>query len=417
MTRRGAQPAPAWLHADVLARVWGLVAQGLERRSLAPRGRVDVPGLTREERHALTDVLGTPVTAEVIRLDLAQLDERLGRRTGLGLVEVVAALVGRPLVDRSARRREAAHRREEPFEAAHAWVARRLGVDGGGAPAWVGAWLEGLRRDGLLSVGDGVRLVTTALDVLAACGALGPGDGGDRTRSRTDLAARVTGSSHGLDDDTRLALLVLRAAAARADSRLPRGAAARRTLWETLGVVTDRVSTTCLTWGLRLGGERDSSAREAPVVRHLTWWELDREDGPDASRVVLVCENPRTLEALAEREPAGVGVVCTMGRPNLVVREVLQRLATAGTELYYHGDFDWPGITLANACVRDFGAVPWLMSATDYERGHGSEPLKGLTVESDWDPELGPAMRARGVAVHEEALLPQLLDRVGELSR
>ena len=82
----------------------------------------------------------------------------------------------------------------------------------------------------------------------------------------------------------------------------------------------------------------------------------------------------------------------------------------------YHGDFDWPGLALANACRRDFGAIPWLMGADDYEGGHASEPLKGAAVEAEWDPELAPAMRSRGLAVHEEAVLDSVLSRVRDLA-
>jgi uncharacterized protein (TIGR02679 family) len=87
----------------------------------------------------------------------------------------------------------------------------------------------------------------------------------------------------------------------------------------------------------------------------------------------------------------------------------------SGAVLRYHGDFDWPGVALANACLEDFGAQPWRMSADDYLDGHGTHALAGSSVEAAWDPELGPAMRSRGVAVHEEAVLRQVLARLPEL--
>jgi uncharacterized protein (TIGR02679 family) len=105
-----------------------------------------------------------------------------------------------------------------------------------------------------------------------------------------------------------------------------------------------------------------------------------------------------------------------MGRANLVVREVLTRLGHAGAVLRYHGDFDWAGLSLANECVAEFGAVPWLMSVDDYTSGQGSVALLGGPVEAAWDPELAPAMRARGLAVHEEAVLDLLLQRLADLT-
>jgi uncharacterized protein (TIGR02679 family) len=81
---------------------------------------------------------------------------------------------------------------------------------------------------------------------------------------------------------------------------------------------------------------------------------------------VFVCENPRVLEAIAERGLAGIAIVCTSGRSTLVVLEVLRRLAESGAHIRYHGDFDRPGIAMVNQLVAMFDAQPWRMSADDY---------------------------------------------------
>lgn len=430
---------PGWLHGDRLHRVWGLVGDALERRSLEARGTVELRDLSREERHALSDVVGAPITGEAVRLKLADLDARLRVRTGRELAAVVTWLTGRSLVDRADRRRLAAARREEPFEAARQWLSSRITSEadrpeaamGGGAwvEGWVEGWVDGLRRDGVLTtVKDGGAVLVSALEVLDDRGAFALSEEQVPARlvvARTELAARHTGSAHGLDDGTKVALLVLRAAAARAATSLPRTATDRRRLWESLGVVVDRVSTTCLTWNL-LGesarihaSEKDvvAGAARGPAPVHVTWWDLEAGLDLAPGQRVLVCENPRTLEAIAEScGSARLGVVCTMGRANLVVAEVLGRLVRSGGVLRYHGDFDWPGVALANACFRDYGARPWLMSADDYLTANGAHQLTGQTVEAAWDPELGAAMRSRGVAVHEEAVLDRLLERLAEIA-
>ncbi|MEO7131621.1 MAG: DUF2399 domain-containing protein [Dermatophilaceae bacterium] len=437
---RGTEEPPEWLHALALSRVWDLLAEALERRDLAARGRVQLRDLTRDERHAFTDVLGYPVTTPEIRVDLAGLDRRVAERLGRDLAETVSWVTSRALVDRSGRRADVASRREAPFAAAATWLERRGQQRGAPAP-WVGEWLDGLRRDGILTPWeDAVTLIDGALTVLdhraalddagTAAGQTGL-DGGTagavegRHRpaplARTELAARVVGDAHALDDGTRLSLLLLRAAAVRAGMPLPRSAGDRRALWESLGVVRDRVSTTCLTWGLVQ--EQDSwAASRCPLVGegaaplHLTWWDIESGASFARGQTVLVCENPRTLEAIATHRPPDLAVVCTMGRPNLVVRAVLDLVTQSQAVLRYHGDFDWPGIEMANVCRREFGAQPWLMSVGDYTEGHGSQPLKGAVVEAEWDPELAPAMRSRGVAVHEEARLDVLLQRLTELA-
>lgn len=59
--------------------------------------------------------------------------------------------------------------------------------------------------------------------------------------------------------------------------------------------------------------------------------------------------------------------------------------------------------------VHRVGVLPWRMSAEEYLDHPARLPLTGGHVEALWDPELAPAMRHRGLAVHEEAVLPELL--------
>ena len=202
-----------WLHGDRLLRVWKLLGDALERRSLEARGVLELRDLTRDERHALSDVVGRPVTGDALRLRLGELDGRLRARTGHALVEIVGALTGAEPVDRSARRRAATARRDEPFVAAGEWLRVHLPGPAPGAreaAGWVDEWLSGLRRDGVLTaVPDSAALLLTALEVLHDRGVLGgwPADddarrgtdaeGGRRESvvARTDLAARRTGSA------------------------------------------------------------------------------------------------------------------------------------------------------------------------------------------------------------------------------
>ena len=89
----------------------------------------------------------------------------------------------------------------------------------------------------------------------------------------------------------------------------------------------------------------------------------------------------------------------------------------AGARLAYRGDFDWPGVAIANRMIGRYDARPWRMGATDYEqhvatardRGTPLPSLAGTTVDAAWDPELTPAMTALGIAVQEESALEILL--------
>lgn len=394
-------PLPGWLADPSLARVWGVLRERLEARGLRPEGRVVLAGLSRAERHAVAGLLGRVVTGARVSVDLGRLDGRLVERSGAGgLVDVVAAATGAPLRDRPAQRAERSAAREEPFTVARDRLA---------GAAWLEEWLDGVRRAGVLArARDPVAAI---LDAAAVLDRLRDADGAART-SRTELAAAVVGEAHALDDGRTVTALVLRALAARAGVPVPATAGGRRDLWERFGVSVDAVSTTCLTLGLRAADSpvaaRLALAAEAGDPVHLTPWDLRRcrLDVPDR---VLVCENPRVLEAVAERFGGRVPAVCVSGQPALVVLDVLRGLA--GARLRYHGDFDWPGIAIANRLVREVGALPWRMGAEEYLAAlrPANAPLAGAPVEPVWNAELGAAMRHHGVAVHEEAVVDDLL--------
>lgn len=296
---------------------------------------------------------------------------------------------------------------------------------------------KSLRRDGVLTRAEApAGLVRAALDIVWQRRAyLGTGASGALPEpiARTELAAQLFGDAHALDDGRRLGMVVQRAieCVVGRDGSVAGPGGSSRELWEQVGVLADRVSSTAMTLGVRvrLGsrpGERLAAYERTGAVAHLTWRDLDDGLAVEPGQTILVCENPRVVEAAADaggadsRSERGgrahcggwaseVGLVCAGGRPALVVVALLDRLREAGARLLYHGDFDWPGLAIANLLVRRCGVRPWRMTAEDYFAVPAQLPLTGRRVEALWDPELAPAMARRGLAVHEEALLPGLI--------
>jgi uncharacterized protein (TIGR02679 family) len=103
-------------------------------------------------------------------------------------------------------------------------------------------------------------------------------------------------------------------------------------------------------------------------------------------------------------------LVCIDGQPKTAARLLLDRLKSAGITLLYHGDFDWPGIQIANLVIERHSAVAWRFSCQDYRQLTGGINLSGSPVVASWDPELMPAMLARGRGIHEEQALDCLLE-------
>ncbi len=408
--------AREWLAQPALARLWDGLRHRLERNGLMVRGRLVIADPDHAEREALGLLMGRAYSSGAVSVALRDLDDRLrSGAAGCGVADVVSQLRG-PLTSRPAAR-DARRAASEQIWAAADDALRAAALDG--AP-WAEQWLAEIRRGGTLArLGPerASRLMTQAVGVLAR---LLPGGG--QCRARGELAERVTGTAHGLDDDTLLAKIVLRALARARGVEPPGDARARRELWEAAGVPTDRVSSTVLTCGLaplgddwpaRLLRERARAAAET----HLTMRDLRRMEWRlRPGTEVFVCENPRVIEAAAD---AGCQrpLVCTAGSPATIVLVLLDALIAAGARLAYRGDFDWPGVAMANRMIGRYAARPWRMSAADYEehaatardRGTPLQPLAGPPADATWDAELTPAMRALGVAIQEESALELIL--------
>jgi uncharacterized protein (TIGR02679 family) len=158
--------------------------------------------------------------------------------------------------------------------------------------------------------------------------------------------------------------------------------------------------------------------REAGEPYRLSVRQLLR-DVPDFDVVretrIYICENPNVISAAANRlGVASAPLVCVEGQPRTAARLLLERLATAGARLAYHGDFDWGGIHIGNAVIGDFGASAWRFSAPDYEMTRGGRKLTGRPASARWDSALSSAMKRAGRAVHEEQVMNDLLSDLSQ---
>lgn len=377
------------------------------RRRLAAAGLEPVGTVTAElDEHAadlLGGVLGRRLSAGRRRVPLADLDAVLrASPAGVSLVEAAVQLHG-PLRDRPAER-AAADRARTTAEDTWAGLLDDAHLDG----PWVAVWTEGLRSTGLLrsspeSLRAGVRAVT---DVVVD----------PRPRTLGELAAAVAGDAHGLDPGRRAGAVAVRGLAALAGKPSPSTAGDRARLWAEVGVRTDDVSGTVLVLGWR--PPRTSAWAVSMRARadlglptHLTLRELRTAPRPWAAPgdVVHACENPQVLQAAADRAVAGP-LVCLQGNPSAAGALLVAGLVGDGALVRYHGDFDWPGVAIAGR-VLAVGAQPWRLGAADYVAAVPpvGVPLTGRPVPTSWDPLLAEAMAEEGFAVHEEAVLDDLL--------
>lgn len=400
--------------------LWAAVRARLERTGTVAgsgpaRGRVATPTLPAPARAALAAVLDRPVGAGV---DLAVLEAGLAR-LGIGpdLPSALATL-GEPVSGEAAARRAERTRQRDGRDAARATVASTW------PESWAADWIDSVIRAGVLRGLDAeaarrfVAQVRQVFDHLAAAGAAFEGrDSGGV--SRVEVAARLLGDAHALDTGSRLEVAVGRALAAQQAAKPV--ASGPVDPWDAAGVQRDLVSAPVLTWNLPVNDACGlapliRSAGELGVPLHLSKLALTAHPVQvPAGAEVLVCVNPRVVEAAAQRRVAGA-VVTTNGNPSTTAVLLLAQLAATGATLRYHGDFDAAGLRICARMAR-LGAVPWRMAAADYAEAVAAAERDRVVLPFDpdrapptpWDPGLQAAFDACRQIVHEERLLDVLL--------
>ena len=425
-------PVPESLRGRSLQPVWAGARRHLDRHGSRRRGSIRTPDLDPASALALTSMLG-PVGR---RLDLTSLEAKfVDLGVGRDLDEALTHLGHPPSCD-------ALQRRAERARTVSARGALERAVEPWHEP-WADEWAQAIVRAGLLSGLDGADVqilladVRRLLDSLERyeCRVSDPlpedragkselrSDAGSPPASRTELAAALFGSAHALDPGTRLASLVSRALRYRTGLDLE-----GRELWEAVGVQTDRVSAPALVWAVAATGhstlaELLRSAAEGGLPFHASLLALHRHPvSVPAGTPVLAVENPRLVEAAAERG-LKCCVVASNGNPSTAVTTLLGQMRESGATVWYHGDFDAAGIAI---CRRMHGShcKPWMMASGDYRSAIQMAAESGVRLERDtkkcgptpWDPPLEHVFDTRRLIVHEEFVTDKVLTGFADMA-
>ncbi|MFE1437198.1 TIGR02679 family protein [Streptomyces sp. NPDC058739] len=388
-----------------------LVARARRRleREQPLTGPVALTSPTPAQRVSVERLLGrSPGSGRSLSVRLDDVDAVL-RRSGIspgGLAAAVALLAG-PVVALGPAREAEDRAWDEAYAPIDALADR--------APV-LAAWAARLRADGLVR-----RLAATpdaARDLLGLAAVALASLPADPPVSLPAFAARRLGGAHALDDGTPLATVTLSGIRALTGFPDGQGAQWRREAWASAGLLRDELSSTVLTLNLRGTPALDWTA-DAGEPAVLTLRQLVRGPLPTPAASVRICENPAVLATAADAHgPGAAPLVCLHGQPSAAALTLLSHLHDHGTELYYHGDFDWGGLRIASALLRRVPWRPWRYTAADYRAAAAvhpaGPPLTGLPTQAPWDPALPEALAELGVRVEEEAVLEDLL---GDLAR
>ncbi len=388
--------------------------------------------LSATEHEALALLTGRPTSpARSVRIDIARLDAALHAAGIAGSLREVLEQIDGPIASRTDVK--------VAMQAAWSGVSNGIGRD-----ARLRDWLQTFGATTLLK-----RL--TRQDVVAAGQLLAGADAVLRRlpaagMTRAQLAAQTLGNAHALDAGQPTATVVLaawrqcEAVAAPGtgvavpptgtdgddtdpidDVGAPRAPDERaRDIWARAGVLVNELARPALILNLPTLA-RSGTMWLAGEPAYLSLRQLLRAQPQWSVRdiPIFVCENPNLLAIAADRLGAHCApMVCTDGMPAAAQRTLLTQLTQAGARLHYHGDFDWPGIHIANHVLRTWQARPWRLAAADYEAAardapHTRRDLADNGPDAAWDTMLAPAMRRHGLAIAEEAVTVALLEDLG----
>jgi uncharacterized protein (TIGR02679 family) len=351
--------------------------------------------LSPAERQSLEGLLGRPPRAAgSMRVDLQELDALLMRAGLAPSLRVALEVLDGPIEDRAGLRAA----RSAGWQAVCASVREpRLAALLAGIPGR--ALLKRLSRSNPTAGQQWLDLSQLVLERLPVSGI-----------PRSQLAAELLHDAHGLDDGRPVAGLVLAALGRMENEERP------REVWARVGVLVNELAAPVLTLNLPAdpetpAGQLTAAARGPGEPLHLSLRALLRAPAQwaVAGRAVFVCENPAVVVVAADRLGLRCApMVCTDGMPAAAQRSLLRQLRDAGARLFYHGDFDWPGIHIGNYVMRNFGACPWRFSADDYNPRIGRR-LSGKPVTACWDARLAPKMVELDYALEEESVVDGLI--------
>jgi len=365
------------------------------------------------ERRAIIGITGQyrPEGVSVLAVRLADFDQAVREATGQDLAGLLERL-GPPLKDRPGERQRLAVRREAAIRSAENSFLTARG--------WFQAWLAELAADGTLT-----RLVNTGetAQVRQAARVLEWVEQRNELKAApaqlAELAATITGDTKALNQGTSLTTLVLRALALRLGADRPKTTEERRDLWDRNGVIVDDLASRVLVLNLPADGdglgEWLTSAKAHGTPFYVTLHQLVTLPITVKQHLhVRVCENPAVLRrAAAELGAAARPLICTEGQPSTAFHRLAAAITRTGGQLSYHGDFDWPGISIAASIITRHSARPWRLTAADYEAAIRREAdyvsLAGTPQPTPWDPPLAAAMTAHGCAVYEESVAGRLI--------
>lgn len=346
-----------------------------------PAGIVRLDDAAREECDAARSVFGRPFSPP-LRFQAAQFEAALQElRFGkVSLKEVLEAYFDTEIRTKN-ELREAENSR---FSAMLTQVLEETDSD------TCRRWLQALREpqsDGyqLLRREAAKDLEGTKRSLLQACRSLDWLERHPQSTVRLAvLSARATSNPHALDSGTLCGKIFLYLLSFRSHQENPENAERRDSLYYENGILCDSISSLVTQVGLVLLTETEEHPacrlfRQRREICTLSLASLSGLTGAHSpSGRAYIVENEMVFTQLCDRSNQFHSpLICTSGQPSVAALRLLDLLAAEGTKLFYSGDFDGKGLSIASQLCGRYPELlkPWHMTPDDYDLCRSDIPL------------------------------------------
>lgn len=198
------------------------------------------------------------------------------------------------------------------------------------------------------------------------------------------LSAQATSDPHALDSGTLCGKLFLYLLSFRSNLTFPENAEQRDSLYYENGILCDSISSLVTQVGLVLNVETGEHPayrllRQRGEISTLSLAGLSGLSGAySPSGRAYIVENEMVFAQLCDQASRFHSpLICTSGQPSVAALRLLDLLAADGTKLFYSGDFDGKGLSIAaQLCARYPRLLrPWHMAPEDYGLCRSDVPL------------------------------------------
>lgn len=385
-----------------------------------PAGTIRLDDATREECDAARNIFGRPFTPplrfQTAQFEMALQELRFGK---VSLKEVLECYFDTEIRTKN----ELRETEDSRFSAMLAQVLEQ--TSNSSCVRWLQT-LQELRGGGykLLHREAAADLEGTERALLQACRSLDLLEQNPRSSIRLAvLSAQATSDPHALDSGMLGGKLFLHLLSFRSGLETPKNAQQRDRLYYENGILCDSISSLVTQMGLvLLAGTQEHPAcrlfRQGQEICTLSLANLSRLTGARSlSGRAYIVENEMVFTQLCDHALRFHSpLICTSGQPSVAALRLLDLLAGEGTQLFYSGDFDGKGLSIAaQLCTRYSDLLkPWHMTPDDYDLCRSNLPLRASS-HSLLQGCAGTALEAAAKAVerfdragYQELLLPLL---------